>query len=1097
MLTNKKTSIRLLALVMALFMTVAVFVGCSDNSAAQAEIDAAKAAAAAAQAAADAAQKQAAEIQAQLEAAQKAAADAQAAADAAQKEIDSIHDGAVTEAPKAPDAIEKDPYDAATNFVTESILAEFSALKVQYLNIQQNWYTDANYIKLAKIFDDASVALYRATTKEGVENVLTKLSADAAAIANIYTDAEAVQALIVALGNVDTDVTLNSADKVTAAENAYLNWVEDYAKYFAAQGLNVANYEKNEVVADAVDEIAEEEFAIAVPTIAYAQNKILLLTALAETVSETAFWAVAFDDWGDTRYEDMDNIEEIVAAYELYKTFVVLNGGDESPIKHSEYVSGVRYTLTGEEFVKEYVNVIFTAFLQQYQTAVKTFINGMPAFFMESGAAGKVELQYYLEADLTGLDMAYLGTYDYAVFGANYELDDILGSEYDGQAAKVDETKWATKLDIYDAEGNSEKFRNELETIATVYNAEILKLDYLKDFKGKLSLEDAFRQIDAFAEKAIVEMAQSYYTQVAVAYESNKINDKVAAIVAGYNADLAAVADPALAAALKSYVAAFNADAKKIIADADAYMAGVKIPTYDELNSRWNSNKALYNIDNLDLFVLNDYVADGYVEVKLNVANATLSPMHLILSGVKTTNATMYKKLGDSYYNQLAKEIEFFDFKWTLAEGLYALNQALITVDSDGDDASSELTVDKNGTVDAIEIINGILGDAEATKLLANGDAWKNYVAAQNALLAETVKAVMDVDYDSFKSSTANAQYLNSSKQAKQIYYKTSGLTLTTSSSSAAALTIVTDKMINAKDAAVKAFAAGADKYYTNFVDTFRASINADFDKAIAAYNNNYADDKDSVNLMTDINAYVAYLKTLTTGTSVTGFDVADFSLNGDTILYKNSVPGDTVKVAAGKLGFTADEAGKVLHVTEYTDADDIVEAYAAAFDADVKELASLVGDDDAYKKLERVRLLAYYKDDAMVKVDEILADYKGTWDAKTNTWAEAPVLAYDLKSARTAKYLAELDATAALVKDYIKNITLLSENADGAKINYAAAIAWVDDIVEAAETETSYADADYKWVHDLSFETTYDRYYRTNTDGTSFYDWNWYYNAD
>jgi hypothetical protein len=248
---------------------------------------------------------------------------------------------------------------------------------------------------------------------------------------------------------------------------------------------------------------------------------------------------------------------------------------------------------------------------------------------------------------------------------------------------------------------------------------------------------------------------------------------------------------------------------------------------------------------------------------------------------------------------------------------------------------------------------------------------------------------------------------------------------------------------------------------------------------------------------MTDINAYVAYLKTLTTGTSVTGFDVADFSLNGDTILYKNSVPGDTVKVAAGKLGFTADEAGKVLHVTEYTDADDIVEAYVAAFEAEVAELASLVGDDDAYKKLERVRLLAYYKDDAMVAVDETLKAYKGEWDAEKNAWTTAPAIAYDVKAARTAKYLAELDATAARAKEYIKNISLLSEDNSGAKYDYATAVAIIDAYDAATKTATSFADPDAKWIHDLSFVTTYDRYYNTNTDGSTYYDWDWYYNAD
>ena len=1074
MLTNKKTSIRLLALVMALLMTVAVFVGCTDNSAAEAEIQAAKDAAAAAQAAADAAKAQAESIKAQLEAAQKAAEEAQKAAQEAQKDVDSYHDGKETE--KAPDAIEKDPYDAATNYVTESILAEFSALKVQYLNIQQTWYTDDNYIKLAKIFDDASVALYRATTKEGVENVLTKLSADAAAIANIYTDAEAVQALIVALGNVDTDVTLNSADKVTAAENAYLNWVEDYAKYFATQGINVAYYEKNAAVADQVDDIAEDAFAIAVPTIAYAQNKILLLTHLAEEVSDVVFWAVMVNQngpyntdsaWFADRYEELAGvgaIEGIVSAYELYKTFVVLNGGDETPIKDSEYINGARYSLTGEEFVKEYVNIIFTAWLQQYQTAVKTLINGLPAFFMESYAAGTVELPLYLTADLTGLDLAYLGTYQYATFGANTELGDFAGSEYDGQTASVADGNWYTKLNIYDAEGNSEKFRNELEYVATKYNAEILKLDYMKDFKGKLSLEDAFRQIDASAEKAIVEMAQSYYTQVIVAYETNELNAKVAALVGVYNAALAA-ADADLAAALKSYVDTFSTEIVKIADDAKAYMDTVKIPTYDELNSRWNSNKALYNIDNLDLFTINDYVADGFVYITLNVTDNGLSPVHLILKGIKDTNAAMYKKLGNDFYNKLAKEVQFFTFKMNLAA-------ELLTV------------VDNFTNTAALNTANAIFTGAGAKTIKNTDAAWKDYVAAQDALLADAVKSIMDLDYDSFKSVTNAAV----SETGKTLYHNSGKVT----TDKKTALNVVTDKLVVAKDAAVAAFATASDKYFTNYIDLFRAAINADFDQAIEAYNKNYADDKDSVNLMTDINAYVEYLKSLTTATSVPTFKTSAFRLGNKLTYVKNK----TVASYASELGYV--NASNTLHVVNYAGADVVSADYNTKANAAIAALLDLVaGTETAYRKLEKVRLLAYYKDDAMVAVDETLKDYKGEWDAEKNAWTDAPALMYDIKAARTAKYLAELDATAARVKEAIKNISLLSENANGDKYTYANAVAVVDAYLAATTTATSTADPDAKWIHDFSFVTTYDRYYRTNDDGSTFYDWDWYYNAD
>lgn len=262
---NKKTYIRLLALVMALMMTVAVFAGCNNQEA----IDEANANAQAAQNAADEAKKaadslaQAAkDLADQLAAAQdkineqdQAIKDAQDAADKAQSGVDDYHDPSKVTTAKPVEttaSIAKDPYEGATK---DADLKAFTDLKNDYLVIKRDWYTPANYAELNKIFEDASFEIYRTLDGTGLEQIINDAATKAAAIANIATDAAAVQAKITAFGDVATQVFTESDPLVTAAREAFDAWVNKYAAcFFLKNGYSNFQYDDkgNIVTADVV-----------------------------------------------------------------------------------------------------------------------------------------------------------------------------------------------------------------------------------------------------------------------------------------------------------------------------------------------------------------------------------------------------------------------------------------------------------------------------------------------------------------------------------------------------------------------------------------------------------------------------------------------------------------------------------------------------------------------------------------------------------------------------------------------------------------------------------------------------------------------------
>ena len=245
MLTNKKF-VRLAALVMALLMTVAVFAGCSNKQQLedlQSQIDASEQAAKDAAAKAEAAQKEAEEqnkaLQDLLDDLKNKLEEGFKNTDEGIKDVENKVDGyhpngAETTAP----SIGKEEFEGITDKVLkEQKLKSYTELTTLYTVDRADWYTAENYAKLVKIFEEAAYELYRATTIDGIDQVIAEASAAAAAVDSIVSDAAKVQALIDAFGNVETEIFTTNREKVESAREAFDKWVNDYAtRFFTKNG---------------------------------------------------------------------------------------------------------------------------------------------------------------------------------------------------------------------------------------------------------------------------------------------------------------------------------------------------------------------------------------------------------------------------------------------------------------------------------------------------------------------------------------------------------------------------------------------------------------------------------------------------------------------------------------------------------------------------------------------------------------------------------------------------------------------------------------------------------------------------------------------
>jgi len=1063
MLRNKKTGIKLFSLVLVLLMMASIFAGC-NNKALQEELDKAKSqaeeanqSAKDAQVAADKASQLAEELQGQLEDAYAKIEEQKKANEQLQDELNKTKEDLESHKnDPAPEPVDpEDWWEDVKDVVTESVLAEISQLKVKYLTLRQLWYTEANYYKLAQVFDDAYTNLYKATTAEGVNEVMAKLADEIAKVPSIASEGEAVQAVIKSFGDVDTDLFLTHEEIVKKARDDYIAWLMTYSNYFASVGLNVDEYvdeyfDENSDPASAIisklDGHVMNTFNIATSTLRYAESKLTVLRNYANMVAKEAYNSVKTILDNPTFADIKTQSSAIEAAYELYKIFMVANGGDDSPIKH---VEDKKVKLTGEDFVKNYVLVLYDSWFHQYQSQAKAFVDSLPVFFMNNSAA---------TGDLEDLDTAYLGGYLDAEIGSDYAVD------YKSLTA---------------CKSDDQQIRNEFERIATLYTAEFLKPTYSGSFKGRLSIDEAYAEVDAVVAKAVAEMVQLYYNKIV----APEIEKKVATFKAKADGFTSSTESETV---YKNFDKTFG---NGLLSKVDTYLNELKqfkVPTYAELD----------NIGNLKMFNLPEpEKTGGDVLLNLNTDDDTSA----FVAVLKALNDTV--KAAAEYYAkaefELNNSINFHDFQKELSKEV-------------AEYASDNIGM-KNGTlVTQADNVRKKQGGSSAGLSDSAKDSYRNSIIS----LANTARdAILALDYDSYTAQTYQAK--NTSKKA--LYYQKSDGKITTESSGNIALTIVVDKLVVAKDAAVDIAKEYADLMFNTLVNLCRTHITNYINAAKAAYAS-YMTDTDSLNLANDINAYVEKLTSSTTISAIAGFKNEKFS-NKNNQINTTTYPNVVALTGAGYYVETVGAGQYLVHIKDYDkSAEEIIntdaDSYANLAETEFDNACNLVlydddGDDDtlgAYKSLAKVVQLAYHKDDAIVKLNKIRDAVKGVWNSSTGSWATVvaydwtegatelvdktynePAYTYERTSSRAARYLQEIDAVYAKALEKIMAVTMLNSND-----KYSDATDKVDGILIQLFKGQDEKKASQS-LDDYSFKVAYDRYYALTVTGEPAYDWSKY----
>ena len=140
------------------------------------------------------------------------------------------------------------------------------------------------------------------------------------------------------------------------------------------------------------------------------------------------------------------------------------------------------------------------------------------------------------------------------------------------------------------------------------------------------------------------------------------------------------------------------------------------------------------------------------------------------------------------------------------------------------------------------------------------------------------------------------------------------------------------------------------------------------------------------------------------------------------------------------------------------------------------------------YFRKEMVYIMAKAKDNRKVVVSDAMAKakkFKSLKDAVKNftdasgkeltAVREKAETAYSIKANETFKEKADN------IKAWIASVNLINQ------ADFAAASSYIEEFIDGAVAKTSDDDPNATWRHDLSFFTTYDRYY------TAEYDWDWY----
>lgn len=930
MLTNKKTSIRLFALVLALLMTVAVFAGCKDQTAldeaAQAKKDAENAQKAADEAkkAADSLAEAAKTLAEQLEAAQKAAEQAkkdaeqaQKDANAAQSSVDHFHDGTTAPAETQKPIIE-DEFGEITDKVSEKALKQFTELKNRFLITREDWYTADNYVALSKIFEEASYELYRLTTADGVDQLIADTETKANAVPNIVSDAAKVQALIDAFGDVPATLFTTDSAKVEAARAAFDKWVNDYAtRFFTKNGFVFVTDAKNNIevsktgerkIVDFARKLTNNQVYINVNentnSLLYAEAKIAALLSYAKDAIYNEMVAQLMISNGKTEAEAKAIVDVL---FDENATSVEMNKALE---QYNVVKKLVEKTAPTYAECKTNANLI-----EECYNEYKIFYNangGDDTPISKDDGKGNVLLtgEQFVKLYVLCLYDGELTDYENLVFdyvnnqiipmfmGVNpklaissgvpvtgYDSNDyftLLGTDgstvvtFSVEPDRINIYAKGSVVDYVLADGN--KIERDFKRVVGIANAKVLALDYSTDFKGKKSLADAYAEIGQIVTQAIVDLTQVYYDDViSVAYDY---------MFNGYEETLEDMYANNNGTAVTSYTkkASRYADSAYYKADNDFYLqasalvdAAIKqaksfqLKTYEDLNKIEDKKNNIKNISEQKLFeVTND--ANGCISGITLYTGAKDAALDTILDA-------FYNSLNESYLGFMREEIKVemaMEVHEMAVEYAMKLDDLVgIAKDNDaskGFDVASKLLADFGNSYKAV------IG-ADNYKI---NNVYQSIKAARDTARAEILSIKLLNDDGSY--AIDKETYAAKDSKGKAWYTENKDLSgafvMTTESKNNVAVQVVVDPWIVAEHIAINKFAAGADAVVLKFCDAIRATIKTSLNSDLEFYGSKYFGDLDHVKLEADMKAYIDYLTTLTEFAGVgSNFKTASFSL--------------------------------------------------------------------------------------------------------------------------------------------------------------------------------------------------------------------------
>lgn len=929
MLTNKKTSIRLFALVLALLMTVAVFAGCKDqkalDEAAQAKKDAENAQKAADEAkkAADSLAEAAKTLAEQLEAAQKAAEQAkkdaeqaQKDANAAQSSVDHFHDGTTAPAETQKPIIE-DEFGDITDKVSEKALKQFTELKNRFLITREDWYTADNYVALSKIFEEASYELYRLTTAEGVDQLIADTETKANAVPNIVSDAAKVQALIDAFGDVPATLFTTDSAKVEAARAAFDKWVNDYAtRFFTKNGFVFVTDAKNNIevsktgerkIVDFARKLTNNQVYINVNentnSLLYAEAKIAALLSYAKDAiyNEMVAQLMISDDKTEAEAKAIVDVlfDENATSVEMNKALeqynVVKKLIEKTAPTYAECKTNANLI---EECYNEY-KIFYNANGGDDTPISKD--DGKGNVLLTGEQFVKLYVLCLYDGELTDYENLVFDYVNNQIIPMFMNVNDKLAISDGTPVVGYDSNDYLTilktdgsnvitfsvepdRINIYAngslvdyvlADGN--KIERDFKRVVGIANAKVLALDYSTDFKGKKSLADAYTEIGQIITQAIVDLTQVYYEDVITlvydfafnGYEEifkDEYANNNGTAVTSYYAKASRYADSAYYKADND----FYLQASALIDAAIKQAKSLQLKTYEDLNKIEDKKNNIKNISEQKLFnVVND--ANGCISDITLYTGAKDAALDTILDA-------FYNSLNESYLGSMREVL-----KVVLAMEVHemAVDYAMKLDDLVGiakdNDASKGFDVASTLLADFGDAYKAVIG-ADNYKI---NTVYQNIKTARDTARAEILSIKLLNDDGSYAIDKETYGAKNSDGKAWYTANKdlTGAFAMTTESKNNVAVQVVVDPWIVAEHIAINKFAAGADAVVLKFCDAIRATIKSSLNSDLEFYGSKYFGDLDHVKLEADMKAYIDYLTTLTEFAGVgSNFKTASFS---------------------------------------------------------------------------------------------------------------------------------------------------------------------------------------------------------------------------